>query len=63
MTVGRLAHPAVRDLDRLGVKGCCPTWYSLTGTWATAPTYGPVILGLYQQVLDHAAANAEPAGS
>jgi hypothetical protein len=63
MTVRRLAHPAVRDLDRLGVKGCCPTWYSLTGTWATAPTYGPVILGLYQQVLDHAAVNPLPPGS
>ena len=63
MTERRLAHPAVRDLDRLGVKGCCPTWYSLTGTWATAPTYGPVILALYRQVLDHASVNTVPPGS
>ena len=60
MTVARLAHPAVRDLDHLGVRGCCPTWYSLTGTWATAPTYGPVILTLYQQVLQHSVANPVP---
>jgi hypothetical protein len=63
MTERQLTNPAVRDLDRLGVKGCCPTWYSLTGTWATAPTYGPVILDLYQQVLDHAAANPASAAS
>ena len=50
MTEARLAHPAVRHLDKLGVKGCCPTWYSLTGTWATAPTYGPVILALLDRV-------------
>ncbi len=55
MTERRLAHPAVRPLDRLGVKGCCPTWYSLTGTWATAPTYGPVILDLLRRVLDFSA--------
>ena len=63
VTERQLTHPAVRDLDRLGVKGCCPTWYSLTGTWATAPTYGSVILELYQQVLDHAAVNPAPPGS
>jgi hypothetical protein len=34
--------------------GCCPSVESLTGVWATDPTYGAQILGLYQQMLDFA---------
>jgi hypothetical protein len=60
MTQRRLAHPAIQELDHLGVKGCCATWYSLTGKWATAPTYGPVILALYQKVLDYTADHSVP---
>ena len=30
---------------------CCSTWQALTGVWATDPTYGSQILGLYEQML------------
>ena len=32
-------------------RDCCHTWESLTGVWATDPTYGTQILGIYQQML------------
>jgi hypothetical protein len=32
-------------------SGCCDTWESLTGVWATDPAYGSEILSLYQQML------------
>ncbi|HUJ65107.1 MAG TPA: glucosaminidase domain-containing protein [Acidimicrobiales bacterium] len=34
-----------------GRRGCCQTWESLTGIWATDPTYGAQILSIYQQML------------
>jgi hypothetical protein len=34
--------------------GCCPTWESLTGVWATDPTYGTQILSIYGQMLSWA---------
>lgn len=34
-----------------GRSGCCQTWESLTGIWATDPTYGAQILSIYQQML------------
>jgi hypothetical protein len=37
--------------SREGRRGCCPTWESLTGTWATDPLYGSQILLIYQQML------------
>ena len=36
--------------------GCCPSVESLTGVWATDPTYGSQILSIYQQMLDFALA-------
>jgi hypothetical protein len=42
--------------------GCCPTWESLTGVWATDPAYAAQILLLYQQILTSATA-AQPAGT
>jgi hypothetical protein len=48
------------DVSKLGVKGCCVTWWGLTGVWATALHYGGSILGLYEAALLHAAA-ATPA--
>ena len=42
--------------------GCCPTWESLTGVWATDPAYAAQILLLYQQILASATA-AQPAGT
>ncbi len=40
--------------SRQGRRGCCPTWESLTGVWATDPTYGAQILGIYEQMLSFA---------
>lgn len=34
--------------------GCCPSVESLTGVWATDPTYGSQILGIYKSMLDYA---------
>jgi len=34
-----------------GPGGCCQTWMSLSGTWATNPAYGYEILSIYQQML------------
>jgi flagellum-specific peptidoglycan hydrolase FlgJ len=34
--------------------GCCPSVESLTGVWATDPTYGRQILSIYQSILDFA---------
>lgn len=38
------------------LAGCCATWESLTGEWATDPYYGSEILGIYQGMLDYALA-------
>jgi hypothetical protein len=35
-------------------QGCCQTWESLTGVWATDPSYASSILSLYQQMLTFA---------
>lgn len=35
-------------------SGCCSTVESLTGVWATDPTYGEQILSIYSQMLDYA---------
>ena len=40
--------------------GCCASVESLTGVWATDPTYGSQILSIYQSMLDFAL--AQPAG-
>lgn len=39
--------------------GRCPTVESLTGVWATDPTYGQQILDIYGQILSFALANAQ----
>jgi Mannosyl-glycoprotein endo-beta-N-acetylglucosaminidase len=38
----------------VGPTGCCPTWMSLTGVWATASFYGFAILTLYKRMLEWA---------
>ena len=38
-----------------GRRACCQTWESLTGVWATDPTYGAQILSIYRQMLAYAA--------
>jgi hypothetical protein len=44
------ALPAITPQAQ-GESGCCSTWESLTGVWATDPYYGAEILGIYQQIL------------
>jgi hypothetical protein len=34
-----------------GIAGCCSTWLSLAGTWASTPTYGYDILNIYNQMV------------
>ncbi len=38
-----------------GRAGCCPTWESLAGVWASDPLYALSILTLYQSMLSFAA--------
>jgi Mannosyl-glycoprotein endo-beta-N-acetylglucosaminidase len=57
LSIVGLANPAVgADPDHLSVRGCCPTWNKLTGTWATDPNYGPKIMTVYVSMLQYAAA-------
>jgi hypothetical protein len=37
-------------------RGCCTTWPSLTGVWATDPDYGQKILTIYARMLAYALA-------
>jgi hypothetical protein len=57
LSLMNLANPAVgADPERLSVRGCCPTWNRLTGTWATDPNYGPKIMTVYLSMLQYALA-------
>ncbi len=48
LTNAALNPPAVNPkLDRHHLKGKVTTWAGLTGTWATARTYGDRILAIY----------------
>jgi hypothetical protein len=52
LTNAMLDPPAVNPrLDRHHLKGEVTTWAGLTGTWATARTYGDRILAIYAQML------------
>ena len=35
-----------------GISGCCQTWMSLSGVWASNPNYGYEILSVYKEMLD-----------
>lgn len=37
-----------------GPAGCCDTWDDLTTVWATDPGYGPKVMFLYSDMVDHA---------
>lgn len=50
------------SLGSLSVKGCCESWWGLTGVWATALHYGGSILRLYESAVAHAASSATPPG-
>jgi hypothetical protein len=57
LSIMDLANPAVgANPDHLSVRGCCPTWNRLTGTWATDPNYGPKIMTVYLSMLQYALA-------
>lgn len=45
----RIPTPLVGRVD---VAGCCQTWLSLSGVWATATDYGYLILRIYKEILD-----------
>lgn len=45
------ANPLV-DRRLYGPAACCQTWRSLTGVWATNPSYGALLLSIYEQMLD-----------
>lgn len=45
--------PAVAPGGAFG-GGCCPSWQSLTGHYATDPTYGQTVLTVYKAMLDYA---------
>jgi hypothetical protein len=45
------ANPLV-DRRLYGPAACCQTWSSLTGVWATNPSYGALLLSIYEQMLD-----------
>ena len=52
LTNSSLNPPAVNPkLDTHFLKGKVTTWAGLTGTWATAKTYGVRILEIYDQIL------------
>ncbi len=62
LSVLGLANPPVAaDPDHLSVRGCCPTWNKLTGTWATDPNYGPKIMTIYLSMLQYAYAQRQAA--
>ena len=45
------ANPLVDERLR-GPAGCCRTWNELTGVYATNPVYGPLVLGIYERMLE-----------
>lgn len=45
--------PALTNANE-GQHGCCNSWESLTGVWASDPTYAAQILGIYDQILQYA---------
>ena len=50
------AYPSMVPSQEISAA-CCSTVESLTGVWATDPTYGQQILDIYSQMLSYALAN------
>jgi hypothetical protein len=46
--------PSLSSIGAGGVEGCCTTWMSLAGVWATNAAYGFEILSVYREMLDWA---------
>ncbi len=40
-----------KPATNFGIEGCCLTWMSLAGTWASSPAYGYDILNIYNEML------------
>jgi hypothetical protein len=45
--------------SQTGESGCCATWESLTGVWATDPAYSVKILTMYLQMLNFAESSGQ----
>lgn len=63
LTTPQLANPpAIPQLapEAQSVHGCCGTWQSLTGVWASSPIYGPVIMGQYLSMLNYGLTQPTP---
>lgn len=56
LTSAQLAAPpnALVAPERVGVRGCCPRWTTLTGVWATDPNYDRKVLGIYRLMVETA---------
>ncbi len=66
LSTAQLASPpAVAQVAPEGqsVRGCCGTWQSLTGVWASSPIYGNSILSLYLSMLAAALGTGAPPGA
>ena len=62
LTAAQLARPlavAVLTPQTQPDRGCCGTWQSLTGKWASDPLYGHTIMGVYQRMVDYALAHPQ----
>ncbi len=53
--------PALSSIAAGGVQGCCSTWMSLAGVWATNRAYGFEIMSVYKEMLDWALLGEEKA--
>ncbi|MCB1027218.1 MAG: glucosaminidase domain-containing protein [Microthrixaceae bacterium] len=52
LTAAQFANPTVRtDPEKLGVRGCCPTWKDLAGVWASNPNYFPHIQTVWNEIV------------
>jgi hypothetical protein len=50
------AQPGINP-DTLGVRGCCVSWWGLSGVWASALHYGGSLLKIYDEVIDFTVKN------
>jgi hypothetical protein len=53
--------PALSSIAAGGVLGCCSTWMSLAGVWASNRAYGFEIMSVYKEMLDWALLGEEKA--
>lgn len=52
LTAAQFANPKVRwDPEKLGVRGCCPTWKDLAGVWASNTDYFSQIQTVWNEIV------------